>query len=74
MATKSGKKRGCPKTIYPWVNWFAGDGFTAVRGVDYNCEMATFVQYVRTKAMRLGVRASVDTSVDGTVVVRILRY
>lgn len=59
---------------YPWGEWFASDGFTVTRGVDFDGRTDTFIQMIRQRAIGRGIKLRISVSDDGqTVRVRIER-
>lgn len=53
---------------YPWSEWFARDQYTLIRGEHFEGRTSTFVQQIRNRATRDGLRVGIAISMDENTV------
>lgn len=65
-------KRGRPRT-YPWEKWFSTDTsvtpLVLTKGVHFHCQLLGMAQQIRQRAVDRGVRISIHTENDDTLLV-----
>jgi hypothetical protein len=67
-------KRPGRRQIYPWAKWFDNtEPFILRRHVHYRCLTTTFMQMVRSRALKDGVRVSLNVVSDNAFRIRVYK-